>query len=361
MKIVIFSVCLFFLNSVHLLAQSPGLDSGKGALLNSSGSTVNPATEDKQDINITFNTIIATLLSTWDFAVDSAASFGAHGIMSLTVRRDTAAALGGTDGDYQPIITSPKGEIYTLDSGLLLEVARGNRPGWKMYSIPGRKDSVSQSVLDDLSEIPATTSVPDPGGIQMEIVSSSANDDDDGGTGTRSIMVVYLDTSGAEQTEIVLTSGTTPVDTVAVDMEKIQWIHTMTVGSGGVSAGNISLRDTSGATTYAYITAGGNQSLIGKYTVPTGKTGYILGWQASSISQKIDIRLRATVMRVDRSLLPGIFLFQDIAILNNAASGWIPFNVPLKCPAGAQIKISGKASAANGDAGGQFDILLIDD
>jgi len=245
-------------------------------------------------------------------------------------------------------------------TSFLFEVARGNISGIRMFSIPGRKDGLSSALLDDLTQIPGTIVVPEPGGIQLQVLSSSAADTS-AGTGVQTLDIHYLDTNGDEQEETVIMNGVTPVNTVATNIDFVQWIHTKTVGSGGVAAGNVSLEDTGGAVTYEYMAAGGNQSLSAKYKVPNAKTGYVVGWQVSGITKKIDLRLRATVERFDRSLIPGVFLFQDIMVLNDATSGWIPFVVPLKMPAGAVIKLSGISSAAGGDGAGQFDIMVVDD
>ena len=45
---------------------------------------------------------------------DSAHVSGDTGTMSLTVRQDTAAALAGTDADYQPLITDASGRLHTI-------------------------------------------------------------------------------------------------------------------------------------------------------------------------------------------------------------------------------------------------------
>ncbi len=49
-------------------------------------------------------------------AEDAAHSTGDNGIMMLSVRQDTAAALGGTDADYQPLITDANGRLHVLDA-----------------------------------------------------------------------------------------------------------------------------------------------------------------------------------------------------------------------------------------------------
>lgn len=48
-------------------------------------------------------------------AEDAAHADGDNGIMSLAVRKDTAAALGG-DGDYVPLITDNEGKLHVVDS-----------------------------------------------------------------------------------------------------------------------------------------------------------------------------------------------------------------------------------------------------
>ena len=45
-------------------------------------------------------------------AEDAAHSSGDVGVAAMTVRQDTAAALSGTDGDYQPLITDGSGRLH---------------------------------------------------------------------------------------------------------------------------------------------------------------------------------------------------------------------------------------------------------
>ena len=45
-------------------------------------------------------------------AEDAAHSSGNVGVMALTVRQDTAAALADTDADYQPLITDANGRLH---------------------------------------------------------------------------------------------------------------------------------------------------------------------------------------------------------------------------------------------------------
>jgi len=48
------------------------------------------------------------------FEEDSAHVDGDRGLQMLSVRQDTAAALAGSDGDYQPLITDDSGRLYVV-------------------------------------------------------------------------------------------------------------------------------------------------------------------------------------------------------------------------------------------------------
>jgi len=251
---------------------------------------------------------------------------------------------------------------YWGNQDFFLEVAQGNVEGVKMFEVPGRRDGLSATGLADISQIPSTESIfviPNSDGQQLELLSASSQDTV-AGTGVQTLELEFLDSAGAEQAETIILNGTTPVATNSTDIFRVQWMHGVTVGTNTVSEGNITLRSTVGGDTFEYIEAGGNQSLSARYTIPAGKTGYIMGWHASAIVKIVDFRLRATVDRFTRNL-QSAFNFQDAIVLDDAPSGWVPFNVPRKCPATSQIKVSGKSAAAGGDAGCQFDILLIDD
>ena len=49
------------------------------------------------------------------FAEDAAHTSGDYGMQLLTVRQNTAAALSGTDADYQPLITDTNGRLHVVE------------------------------------------------------------------------------------------------------------------------------------------------------------------------------------------------------------------------------------------------------
>lgn len=49
------------------------------------------------------------------YAEDTAHASGDKGVQILTVRKDTAVALGGADGDYQPAISNATGHMHVAE------------------------------------------------------------------------------------------------------------------------------------------------------------------------------------------------------------------------------------------------------
>ena len=70
---------------------------------------------------------------------------------------------------------------------------------------------------------------------------------------------------------------TTPVELVT----PLRRVFRMKALSAIVTTQNVELRNVGGGTTYGLITAGDNQTLMAIYTVPAGKTAYIVHYYAS--------------------------------------------------------------------------------
>ena len=213
----------------------------------------------------------------------------------------------------------------------------------------GRNSNVDDTLVD-LWEGPTGSYVFPTTPIQMRVVSSSANDAA-AGTGARTVIIFYLDTDYAAQTETITLNGTTPVNTVATNILRINAFHVTSVGSGGVSVGNLSLTNTGSTVTYGYITAGNNSSRQAIYTIPAGKTGYLTHWQASSGATTGTHFTRISVRSTSYlgALLSGVFLTVDEqGTLNGGGSFNYP--IPLKFPAMADVKVSAISDSASANA-----------
>lgn len=230
----------------------------------------------------------------------------------------------------------------------LHDVSRGTVKGATAIHILGANEATSAS-FEDLWE--GSTSdlyvFPPVGGIQMEAVSSSVNDTATG-SGVQVIMIHYLNANYIEEDTFVEMNGQTPVNTIPTDILRIQNMHSARVGSGGVAAGEITLESTDSAVEYTRIRTGINTSLTGVWTVPAGQTFYLSEWETAAIATNAnrtsEFFLRAT-SSFHGALLPGIFNVKDISHLTSGSIE-TTFDLPLKIPAKADIKVSVKSSAA---------------
>lgn len=113
-------------------------------------------------------------------------------------------------------------------------------------------------------------------GAQRGLKSSSANDAA-AGTGARKVKITYYKlasdgTITGPFYETVTLNGVTAVPTVATDIALIERLDVITVGSGGVAAGTITLTIDSGAgAAVTTIAAGKNATEFAHHYVPSGK------------------------------------------------------------------------------------------
>ena len=257
------------------------------------------------------------------------------------------------------------GHLSTLSVLLEYEVSHSGEYNGKsaaQFHIMGRRAGFnSTTILQDVGEFlaAATNVFPVLAGTEALEVVSSAAADDPSSTGTHSVRIAYLDTNDDMAFLDVVLDGVTPVSLGAVRMKFVYWMEALTGGTGEVSAGNIDLRVVAGAVVQERITAQTNRSLSCRFIVPRNYEGFVTSWGASSINTDQDVRLRATVNSVDRSLTTR-YNFQDMVLLNAGASqsGDVPW---LRYPALTKIKAStfpGATGATNRLEVG-FTILLV--
>lgn len=210
--------------------------------------------------------------------------------------------------------------------------------------------------IKDLSELGVNV-IPRPSSaLVMEVISTAAADTA-AGTGVRTVEIHGLDANFDEREETVTLNGLAAV-ALSGTWIRINHVHAETVGSGGVAAGNINVQ--SGGTVYDMISAGGNSSLQCHFTIPNGKTGFILGWNASAITgaggTKARLLLQATA-DWDHSLTPDVFSFQDVIIQNNGGN-YRSFPLPILVPSRTDIKASAQRVAGTSTVQATADIDL---
>lgn len=238
-----------------------------------------------------------------------------------------------------------------------VRVANADLTTAKTQNVLGYNTAVG-TTLSDIYEgagavIPLPTSA-----IQMSLVSTSAQDTVTG-TGVQKVNVHGLNAAWEEIEEVVDLAGSTPVVTVNSYL-RINDMHSQQVGSTGVAQGTITLKDdATKLIEYDRISSGGNRALQCHYTIPNGYVGYVRGWTCGSSGQNpVRFLLRATVDACERELVPGIYQFQAIAVLEQQTT-YMLFDPSLRMPAHADIKVSALALiGGTSQASAQVNLLL---
>jgi len=119
-------------------------------------------------------------------------------------------------------------------------------------------------------------------GVQLEIVSTDANDADGTQSGARTVTIQGLSTSWESQEKTVSMNG---LSAVAVDgtWRRVFRAWVATAGSSDFNEGTITIRDAGGGTTRAAIEAERGQTKMAVYTVPAGKKAVIYRWDTTVI------------------------------------------------------------------------------
>jgi hypothetical protein len=220
-------------------------------------------------------------------------------------------------------------------------IAHGDIVGHDTWSKVGYNDDIGVA-LEDLWEM-STQYVFPTIAQQMRVVSSDDINDKVGGNGALSVYIIYLDDSYVEHEEIITLNGTTPVNTIASNIYRINYFRLYSTGSTGVAAGNISLTSLDGVTTYAYISAGYTIDRTAVYTVPDGIELFItsITYTSTDAAKGVRFILKTTYDDViNQGLTAGTFFVQisEVALYNSAISR--TFEFPQKIPEHTDIKVS---------------------
>jgi len=175
----------------------------------------------------------------------------------------------------------------------MFEAAKGNIEGASIIQKFGHSDSIGTTLAvvseGNIYQTPTTATA-------LEIVSSDANDTD-GGSGAQTVTVYGLGADWKEQSETVTMNGTTAV-ALTKSYTRIFRAYVTTSGTyatatAGSHAGEITIRTSGAGASWALIKVNGlalGQTEIGVYTIPKGKTGYLVSLHAHvETNKQVDI------------------------------------------------------------------------
>lgn len=187
----------------------------------------------------------------------------------------------------------------TITKEFLIEVQQGNVPEYSMMQKFGRNSSVENNVWSIVSDSNPSGTFP-PSGSPVRIKAGGDPADSSSGVGARSILIIGLNTDLVEVEEVISTSGAnasayTTNSFWRIYRSKVEYVGTY----NATNVGDIVIENTEDMLT---ISAGDGQTQHGAYTIPSGKTGQIVGIYLNSDGVKAaDFRLMTRLNMTDVS------------------------------------------------------------
>lgn len=237
----------------------------------------------------------------------------------------------------------------------LLEVAQGNVTGRRIQRIIARNPDVDTIATEDIwfngGTLTYLTSA------ERMNVKSTSTSDTSAGTGARTIRVTGLDANYDEIEETVTLNGTTNVLT-ANSYLRVHIVDVITAGTNGAPLGEITLTAQTAATIHANLPVGENRNGKSHYTVPAGKTAYLLDFLPSMAAGKTgcDIIFQA------RPFGEVFKMVSRIAVQSSGTSG-LNHDLtmgPPKFTEKTDIRVRASASANDQDVFSEYILLLVD-
>jgi hypothetical protein len=153
-----------------------------------------------------------------------------------------------------------------------IAIMQGNVTGHTKFELEGYNGNIG-TADEEVWQVPTATQklyVWPAAAATVKVKSSSANDTA-AGTGARTAQITGLLDGYIEDTEIVTLNGITNVDSAKAWL-RINEVKVLTAGTGGVNAGNITVKDNTDTDILSWIEIGENISFQIIYTVPAGQS-----------------------------------------------------------------------------------------
>lgn len=179
-------------------------------------------------------TALATALALFTKAEDAAHGSGDSGIMALGVRKDTAAATAGADGDYQPPIFDASGKLWvnagTVTASNAGDVAHDAADSGNPVKVGGQARTTNPTAVAD--------------GDRTNFIADK--------TGKQIVVQSIRDLKGVQKTTITSSTSETTIVTAA-GASVFADLYGLIIANTSATACNVTIKDATSGTTRAII------------------------------------------------------------------------------------------------------------
>lgn len=260
-------------------------------------------------------------------------------------------AFNSTTGKSINVRANPTGNLLVAD--FLTEVSKGTIPGHTLETQTAYNPSINSATPEVIwGAVPATYTFPAAAAV-VNIISTATANDTSAGTGCRTITVEGLDANYLPVSQTV--TLTTGVGVTTQTFLRFKRASCATAGSTGSNVGTITF--TIAAGTQALIQPTYNATAVGYYTIPAGKTGYMV--QVATGASQATAAAVATVRMFVREF-GRLFQVRETLSSGATSSGTsIRYIAPFRLPEKADFFYEGTVSTNATAINVRFDILIV--
>jgi hypothetical protein len=252
---------------------------------------------------------------------------------------------------------------YIGDKDFLIEVQKGNVAGHSMVHKFGRNDGVPNGSWAHISLTPFATADFRQSAIAMRVKAGGNGADTAAGAGAREVTIQGIDSAFAETSEAVATAGAGASAATAATFWRV---HRAWVSAAGTytaaNTGDVVIEDSGGGADFITIAAGEGQTQYTGWTVPTGKTAYLLSAHVTVDSNKTVNVQMFTRLNIDDVAAPmnskRLKLFWD----GIQAPGYVykPKGPELSLPEKSDLWVEAYGDGAVSQVSCDFELLVVD-
>jgi hypothetical protein len=182
-------------------------------------------------------------------------------------------------------------KISPYSGDFLIEVEKGNVVGHSIIHKSGRNDAVPNDSVEFVNLL-GFTGWPLSAATTVRVKAGNAADTSSG-AGAREITIQGIDSNLNEIKESIATAGTSASNETAASFWRVHRAYVSAVGTYGVAnTAAMVIENAAGGTDLIQIAAGEGQSQFAGWSVPIGKTAYLLSiWATVEANKAADIKL----------------------------------------------------------------------
>lgn len=251
---------------------------------------------------------------------------------------------------------------YIGDRDFLIEVQKGNVAGHSMVHKFGRNDTVPNGSWEFVNLLGFTV-WPLSAVTTVRIKAGGDAADTAGGNGAREVTVQGIDNNGNEVSEAIATAGAAASAVTTATFWRIHRAWVSSVGVyGAANTAAVTIENGAGGTDLIQIAIEEGQTQFAGFTIPTGKTGYLLSlYLTVDASKAADFRV-FTRDDITDTVAPmkakTIRLYFD-GMLGNVF--YRPSGPEFVVNALADIWVEAEGGGAATEVSADFELLLVDD